>query len=240
MNRSTSSTWLIVFTIVLTCIGLTGCGPNFGEKIVIEGTEIYFKDGAEKSDADKLAKTLKTNGFVDGKKKSVQLLKRGSVWEFRMAVASASQKDKKVQESVKPLLLEISSVLDGGKVEVHLCNSKLESISVVKGLRGKRYTFDQTDIFYSDVSLDQTKSVAAILFASGFPSEPGVDLHISQPETTVEIRMATNSTSTDTEQFNVFTTSVVQAASKKVFNGSTVEFAICDPFFNPTSTTSSK
>lgn len=239
MNRSHFSRLLMVATAALLCFGFTGCGPNFGEKVVVDGTEIYYKDGAKKEDVDKLAEMLKNEGFVDGKKKSVQLLKRGNVWEFRMAVGKNSQKDKEVQESVKRLLLQISAALDGAEVEIHLCTPKLESVSVVKGLSGKKYTFDNTNVYYRDISLEQSKAIVAILFASSFASEPGIDFHFSQPASTVKIKMATTAT-INSQQMKMFATSVVQAASKKVFDGNVVEFEVCDPFFSTQSIISSK
>lgn len=239
MNRSLNCRLLIVALTALFCLSLTGCGPNFGEKIVVEGTEIYYKDGIKKEEAEGLAEMLKGDGFIDGKKKSVQLLRRGDVVEFRMAVAKDSQKDKKIQESVKRLLLQISAEFNGDQVEIHLCTPKLESVSVVKGLSGKKYTYENTNVYYRDISLEQAKAVVAILFASSFTSEPGVDLHLSQPQTTVKIKMAT-AAPTDSKQLKIFATSVVQAASKKVFDGNVVEFEFCDPFFSPKSIVSSK
>ena len=235
MNRRKITCLLTTFFVSVLLFGVTGCGPNFGEKLDVNGTEIYYKNGVKKEDAERLAKKLEAEGFVDGKKKSVQLLKRGDVWEFRMAVGNKAQKDEKVKNSVRRLCLELSSAFGGDKVEIHLANSALDSISVVKGLRGKKYTFDKTNFFYREVSLEQVKQVSAILFASGFASEPGVDFHISQPETTIKIQMATGAQNIKTKQLQVFAASVAKAASSKVFDGKTVEFVFCDNMFEPVS-----
>jgi len=89
MKPSTLLNSFLYFALTLICVSSIGCGPNFGEKLELEKTEIYYKDGATQADAQRLGDKLTEMKFVDGNPKSVQLLKRDDVWEFRMAVVGS-------------------------------------------------------------------------------------------------------------------------------------------------------
>ena len=230
MKPSTSLKTFLYLIFALICVTSVGCGPNFGEKLVVNGTEIYYKDGATSADAKRLGEQLEELKFIDGKTKSVQLLKRGSVWEFRMAT-SKSQVNEAATGPLKLFGLELSSAFDGDEVEVHLCNHKLESEKVVKGLRGKLYKFDKNKYFYKDVELDQVKGFAPIAFASQIDNGYGFNFYLSQPKSAVEIRVAYPNAVRGDDQMAGVATSAAVAASQKLFDGKQVDISICDLYF---------
>ena len=238
MKPSTSATAFLYLILALICVTSVGCGPNFGDKIFVKKTEIFYKDGATKADAEKLGKQLEAMGFIDDKRKSVQLVKRDSVWEFRMATTKADQ-TKTDTGPLKLYCLELSSAFDGDEVEVHLCNQKLETQSIVKGLRGKRYELERTiakkvlrnDYYYTDVELEQVKNFAAIALGTQLDTSSGFIYHLSQPEKVVEIRMAHPKAAKGDRRLATAARSTAKAASNKIFGGKQVDVLICDQFF---------
>ena len=72
--------------IVLFVAALFVSCNNFGEKKVFDGTEIYYKDGVSAEQVDKLGESLMESGFANGDRKSVQFVKDGDAYVFKMVV----------------------------------------------------------------------------------------------------------------------------------------------------------
>lgn len=237
MKRATLSNPLLYLILALLCVSSIGCGPNFGEKLVVRKTEIYYKDGATEADAQRLGEVLEKLMFIDGKRKSVQLLKRDDVWEFRIAVGKVADSEV-IKQKMKLYCLELSGgCFDGETVEVHICNRKLESKSVVKGLRGKRHQLEKSVYYYEDVTLEQVLDFSAIPYATQL--DPGVEMsyHLSQSGDVIEIR-AVHPNADDKLVAGPANDTAV-ATSNKVFSGKQVDVLICDPFFTEKSVYSS-
>ncbi|MDB2686387.1 hypothetical protein N9Y42_04190 [Mariniblastus sp.] len=227
--------YLILTSIVVTSVG---CGPDFGEKLVVKKTEIYYKDGATKADAEKLQEKLEEMELIDDKPKSVQLTKRGDVWEFRLATGDIKEAEA-AKNSLKLYCAELSSAFDGDEVEVHLCNQKLETKSIVTGLSGLRYALGGNTYFYEDVDLDQVKNFASIAFGAQLDSGAGHRYHLSKPESGVEIRVTYPKLAKGNKRLAVAARDTAVAASKNVFGGKKVDVLICDEYFEPQETFSS-
>lgn len=229
--------------LALVCVTGVGCGHDFGEKVVVKKTEIYYKDGATREDAERLGEYLEKLKFVDENPKSVQLVKRENVWEFRMATSQAAQNDA-AKNPMKLYCLELSSCFDGDEVEVHLCDQKLETKSIVKGLCGKRYQLGGNRYFYKDIEEAQVVNFAAIAFGAQLDNSAGYTYHLSQPESAVEIRMAFPKPVQDAREVKrlaIASRDAAVAASNKIFGGKQVDVMICDAFFgNPTSYSSTQ
>ena len=216
--------------LTLICVSNIGCGgPDFGDKIDANKTDIFYKDGATKADAERLRAQLEEMGFIDGKRKSVQLRKRGDVWEFRMATSKVAQ-DEKTQNPLKPYCLELSSAFDGDEVEVHLCNQKLETKSIIKGLRGKRYKLGKNNYYYEDIDLEQVKNFAAIAFGTQLDTGIGFNYHLSKPSA-VEILMPYPNTVEGDKRLANAAYGTAVAASNRVFDGNQVDVFLCDAYF---------
>ena len=235
MKPSTLSNSFLYLVFALICISSIGCGPNFGEKLEIEGTEIYYKDGATQADAQKLGDKLKELQFVDGNRKSVQLLKPDDVWEFRMAVGKSGNSEA-IRNQMKRYCLELSSAFDGAPVEVHICNSGLESKSVVKGLSGKRYQYtyknSSTVCFYQDIDIAKVKRFVAIAKGSELDRGDDSTFHISKSADAIEIRMAHSVEAQKNKAVMVAATNAAVSASNTLFGGKRVDVLICDPYFD--------
>ena len=237
MKLATLSNPLLYLILALLCVSSIGCGPNFGEKLVIRETEIYYKDGATKADAQRLGELLEKLTFIDGNRKSVQLLKRDDVWEFRMAVGKVADSEV-IKQKMKLYCLELSGgCFDGETVEVHICNQKLESKSVVKGLRGKRHQLEKSVYYYEDVTLEQVLDFSAIPYATQL--DPGVEMsyHLSQSGDVIEIRV--KHPAVENMQLARPANDAAVATSNRVFSGKQVDVLICDQLFNEKSRYSS-
>jgi len=228
MKPSTPLNSFLYLVFALICVSSIGCGPDFGEKLVIQETEVYYKGGVTQADAQRLGDKLVEMKFVDGKRKSVQLLKRDEVWEFRMAVGNSDAEGLKDQ--VKIYCLELSSAFDGEPVEVHICNAKLESKSIVKGLSGKRYQFKNTIYYYKDIDLDTVKAFRPFPVATEL-GHGGSVFHLSKSADAVEIRMAHSANAKENKKVMVAATNTAVAVSNKLFDGKRVDVLICDPHF---------
>ena len=238
MKPSTSVKTFLYLLLALICTTSVGCGPNFGEKLDVNNTEIYYKDGATLADAERLGKQLEKMKFIDGNNKSVQLVKRGDVWEFRMATVKWED-DEASKGPLKLYALQISSGFDGDEVEVHVCNNKLETKAVVKGLHGKLYQLNRNDYYYTDVDLKQVKNFASIAYGTELDSGTGFNFHLSKPEAAVEIRMAYPTLVKGNKRLASAAAATAVAASNKLFDGNEVKVLIGDTYFTTQETFSS-
>jgi len=233
MKPSTLLNSFLYFVFALVCVSSIGCGPNFGEKLELESTEIYYKDGVTLADAQRLGDKLKEMQFVDGNRKSVQLLKRDDVWEFRMAVSKSGDSEA-IKKQMKHYCLELSSAFDGAPVEVHICNSKLESKSIVKGLSGKRYQYEnsKTIYFYEGVDVEKVKGIASVTIGAQLDTGAGHVFHISKSADAIEIRMAHSVEAQKNKKVMNDATTTAVAASNNEFGGQRVDVLICDQYFD--------
>lgn len=217
--------------LALICISSTGCGPDFGEKLVVNKTEIYYKDGVTQADAKRLGDKLKELNFIDDKPKSVQLLKRDDVWEFRLATGKGGDTEA-ARNQMKVFSLEISSAFDGAPVEVHICNPKLESQAIVKGLTGECYRLGNVAYYYEDVDVAKVKEFAAIAVATQLDSGVGASFHLSKPADLLEVRIAHPVGGEGDKQLAVAAADAAVAVSNKLFGGKQVDVLVCDRFFD--------
>ena len=231
MKPSTLLNSFLYLALALICVSSIGCGPNFGEKLVLDKTEIYYKDGATQADAQRLGDKLTEMKFVDDTAKSVQLLKRDDVWEFRMAVGKSSIGSEQVKNQMKIYCIELSSAFDGDPVEVHICNNALESKSIVKGMSGKRHRIADTVYYYKDIDLAMVENFAAIPVATKL-DPGGSTFHLSKSADALEIRMSHVNEAKENKQVMNAATATAVATSNKLFGGKQVDVLICDPYFD--------
>ena len=121
--KSTIKTVLVLFaiTLFLSCTG-------YGEKLVFNGTEVYYLDGIEKGEAENLGNFLVRSEFADGRTKSVQLTKNGN-YVFRMVTNKDAQEKKQYEILFKVLASQISdSVFSGKPVDFDICTNTFESV----------------------------------------------------------------------------------------------------------------
>ena len=125
--------WLFLILFAFGGLLMAGC-DSYGENIVVNGTEIYFKgDGVTKADAEKLGKYLLDNEFADGNGKSVQLAKEEGVWQFRMVTLESFHDDADFANLAGEMAAEMSQVVfDSQSVEFHLCDDEFNTVKRIQ------------------------------------------------------------------------------------------------------------
>ncbi len=109
-------------------------GPfkSFGHKVEAAKGEVYYLEPVTKPEAEKLAQLLKKIRYFDGKHKSIQMLRKGTLTQLRFVVHADAEKNPKTLPAFKQLGTNIQTALfPKGKVEVHLCDPAFNTVKVV-------------------------------------------------------------------------------------------------------------
>ncbi|MCX7735640.1 MAG: hypothetical protein N2319_02900 [Candidatus Kapabacteria bacterium] len=124
---------LLIILIPVAGLILQSC-DNYGEKLEFGKGELYYKAPVTKELANKLGNFLVESGFFGNENPvSVQLLKENDVYQFRMVVQEGKEKDESLTDVFKLFGSQISeAVLDGAKLEYHLCDKYFKTLKVIK------------------------------------------------------------------------------------------------------------
>ena len=121
----------ILVLAVLLSVGL-GC-TSHGTKLEINGGELYYTANITADEAQTLGDYLVEANFFDGQRKSVQLDKSGSTYQFRLVVKPEFRNDKSYHKLGKLFAKELSAnVFNDEPVEIHICDENFKTIRVVK------------------------------------------------------------------------------------------------------------
>ncbi|MEZ4874699.1 MAG: hypothetical protein R2793_04445 [Flavobacteriaceae bacterium] len=113
--------WVLFALFIISCSG-------YGEKLVYDGTEVYYKEGVSEDLARKTGAYLQEMGFTDGTTKSVQLTK-DSVHHFRMVVQDQYATDTSMDINFEALAFLLSEeVFDGENIRFELCNNTFKTL----------------------------------------------------------------------------------------------------------------
>jgi hypothetical protein len=117
---------VVLLAVTLAC-------SQYGEKLEYNGGELYYTKNVTETEAKKLGDYMVKEGFYDGTKKSVQLDKDGSTYQFRMVVLKDKQNDPATAATMKTVANELSqNVFNNAPTEVHICDDQLKTLQVVK------------------------------------------------------------------------------------------------------------
>lgn len=109
---------------------LTSC-TNYGKEKEFSGVQLFYTESVTEADADLIGNYLVEQQFADGTRKSVQLNKTGNTLEFRMVVQTGFEKDQDYCDLVGQFASDLSELLGGQKVEVHLCDEYLQTLKAI-------------------------------------------------------------------------------------------------------------
>lgn len=146
---------------------------NYGEKLTYSDTDVYYKDGATKQEAEQLGNYLVESGFSSkGKKKSVQLIRDNDSNNlvFRMVVGDGVVDDSSNDFIFKTFATSLSKLYDNQPIDVHLCNNTFETqkIYAFKDIP-KSIDANATQILYTNnVSLEEVNKLKDYLIKSDF------------------------------------------------------------------------
>lgn len=185
--KRSSNVHLFCLTVVIcSCLG---CGNGLGQKIIANGTEVYY-DGEQvtKADAERLGKALTELEFSDGAAKSVQLQRNGEKLIFKMVMLKEHLESNKLDPDLKLMSLQLSAFFDGKAVEVHKCDDQMVSKMHVQGLVGKTSEFHGGQIYYNGLDADQLAQLKKVLNTMGFEGFEGA-LYFGKSKDGYEFRM---------------------------------------------------
>lgn len=221
---------LHMFTFILFCFAALSCGCNeFGQKIVVDGTEVFF-DGEKitQADAENLSQFLKSTGFADGGEKSVQLKRDGEKLIFRMVVQPEYLASTEMDRDFKVMCLELSSAFEGQEVECHGCDERFNLKKKFNGLRGQLVEFGKSELYYNSVSTEQLDKVKAVLEKLGFLEFEGT-LYFGKGDGAFEFRMSCNEEFYGDEEIQR-ETKIWQVEFSKAVDGQKVAVLLCDEY----------
>lgn len=137
--------------IALACTLLTAC-ENYGEKLEVSSSEVYFKDGASEPEAKKLGEFLKKQGYFDSSKKAtVQLVKDKDDYVVKMVVDEKEiNKDKAFYQRYFWFVQDLISkeVFNGKKTKIVMADKGLKEIESV-GAIAKANINPKNSVYYN-------------------------------------------------------------------------------------------
>ena len=121
---------------VFICLlaGLMLSCNTLGTRLEYGSSELYYTKNVTEAEAKKLGDYLfKTGVFADENKGTLQLDKSGDTYLVRMVVKEGMDKDENYQKLIPPFAKGVSrSVFNGAKVEVQLCDDKLNTLKTIQ------------------------------------------------------------------------------------------------------------
>ena len=124
-----------IFGIVFFTLLIVSCN-NYGKEKTFNGTQLFYTSNVTENEVNKLGQFLIDWGFADGEYKTVQLNKTGNTYEVRMVVKTGLENDQEYRNLFRLATNQISEgAFNGANVDIHLCNDKLKTLSVVPMLK---------------------------------------------------------------------------------------------------------
>lgn len=141
---------------------LVGCS-NYGDKIVIDHVEIYYKDGVSKELAKKLGHFLEENDFnEDGTEKSIQLTKAKDKDEyiFKMVIKEVAVDNQEYEYAFESMSRVLEPVL-GKPVTIQVCDEYFKPLKTFEASKSTK-ALSQSGIeliFTRNIREDQAQAV---------------------------------------------------------------------------------
>ncbi|MFL0268051.1 hypothetical protein [Candidatus Clostridium radicumherbarum] len=103
------------------------------QKLMFNGSELYFTENVQKSDAEKLGTYLSEQGFFnENRKVSVKIDKKSTTYEFSLIIDKSSLEDKNLEQSAKDMSTELSkNVFNNNKVNINLCDNVFKPLKTI-------------------------------------------------------------------------------------------------------------
>lgn len=237
-NKSRSFVWGLLCIAMLTALGCGSLlGTGYGPKVESGSVEVFYVDGATQAEATSLAAYLNKDLQAGVSKRSVQLKKSGDTYQLRVVIQTALQNDDKTKTAMQILGSGVSQeVLKGAPVEVHICDEKLKTISVLDKREDLQLVLVQgkAEVFYPNDNLKtDAKNLADHLDKLLKDSAtPKASFKLAKRDKTFEVHMVTNASQWEDKQFQKDIAEDAKDLSKKVFGGAPTEMHLCDDVFN--------
>lgn len=223
---------------LLSAIALLVSCANYGEKKVHNGTEVYYKDGVTEAQADKLGESLVTSGFANGDPKSVQFVKEGDQYIFKMVIKEEFLNDASMQNIFNFFPKELSDMMEI-PIDLHLCDDTFNTIRVHK-LEDARKTLmaKATEVRYTkNVTQQDAEKLKDFLIKYGFatddtPKTVGLDKENGK----YLFKMVIDKSKLEDKTTISLLTFFKNELSKTVFENNPVNVHMCDELMNTVKT----
>ncbi|MCH2195544.1 hypothetical protein [Kordia sp.] len=218
---------LLLLTLIAAC-------TNYGEKKVFDGTEIYYKDGVTEVEADKLGESLMDSGFTNGELKSVQFLKEGDKYIFKMVVKEQFLEDNSLSHVFKFFPREISEYMDLS-IDLHLCDSHFNTLQIhTLQDAHKSIMAKATEIRYTNkVVPHDVEKLKDYLIENGFADDEIKKVVVLDRENMNYIfKLVIDKRRLEHEGTLSLLTLLKGQLSKNVFSGLPVKIHMCDDLMN--------
>lgn len=107
-------------------VTITGC-TSYGNKIDMNGDEIYYTDPVSEEQANKVGEFLTSYQYFTGQGYAIQVVKDTN-FKVRFVTKEGIENDEEVVGGFKFLQIDMSNAaFDGQPVDIDLCNEKLET-----------------------------------------------------------------------------------------------------------------
>ncbi|PTX58791.1 hypothetical protein C8N46_11299 [Kordia periserrulae] len=212
---------------------VTSC-TNFGEKKVFDGTEIYYKDGITEAEVDKLGESLVTSGFTNGELKSVQFVKEGDSYLFKMVINQENLNNESLENVFTYFPKELSQYMNL-PVDLYLCDNYFNTLRVYKLKDAPKLIMaNATEIRYTNkVMPDDAEKLKEFLIDYGFAThDVRKTVVLDRESMTYIFKMVINKYRINDDATIGMVTLFKSELSKKVFSNLPVKVHLCDDLMN--------
>ncbi|NLJ06779.1 MAG: hypothetical protein GX437_03810 [Sphingobacteriales bacterium] len=106
---------------------------GFGKRIRIKNGDLYYTMNVEEAEAQKLADFLLKNQFYGDEEKSVLIDRTDGIYQFKMVVKPEFLENPGYAVLAQAFGLNLSQlVFDNQPVEIHFCDSEMNTIKILK------------------------------------------------------------------------------------------------------------
>lgn len=222
-------------SLIFLLISLVAC-TDFGDKIPFDESEVYYKAPVTKEEAQKLGNYLVKQSFFDKNPKSVQLLKEGDTYQFRMVAKEGVDKDEAYAKIAETFAIHLSRDLYEGKlVEFHICDDQFKTLRTIipdKDDLSVKLEFNGSVLFYyKPVVNDEAKALGEYLISNVFFNENPKSVEIKKEGTAYVFRFVVKPEMEKDEEYLEIVRTFATDLSTSVFSGSPVRIQLCDDQF---------
>lgn len=214
--------YLFVLTLVTSC-------SNYGEKLEFNGTEVYYKDGVTKEQAEKLGVYLQAEGFTDGNKKSVQLVndKNTNNLTFRMVTSKGSAYNPQNETMFESFTRNLTQQFEQ-PVDFQLCDESFETLRTFKAsdVPALIEKGNLQVLYTKNVTEEQAQNLTDFLTKD--EKETAMTVLLDQRNDTLVYKMVVKAGYQNNEAYTMVLKAYKDMMSKEVFNNQVVEVQMCD------------
>jgi hypothetical protein len=227
---------VIGLLVVGAFVYFTFFAAGYGSKATQGNIEVYYKDGATKDEAEKLASHLARVWGDAPDRRSVQLTKNGATPRFRMVVKPEFHNDPKFMAQLGIFGAQLSrDVFNGVPIELEACDDHLVTVKAVPIPPAFRNGVRQgkIELFYGDgvAKAEAEKLLASLEKEFANAPVPLLTVTLTKKDTTFTVSMPYDPEKLKLPEIRAALQTYCTTLSKNDFGGAPVEWAACDPSF---------